>query len=109
MLKNLRNLASRKANKAQKEREKTIKQSKNKKKKTTELIPEQEPDILEEDVSKIEKETSSEEESVAESTIMLPQANPKRKRKDKVTLQPADSLNLMLGTSIKSSKRCKIK
>ena len=37
----------------------------------------------------------SEEESVAESTIMPPQANPERKRQNEVTLQPADSLHLM--------------
>ena len=109
MLKNLRNLASRKANKAQKQREETIKQSKNKKKKTTEIIPEQEPDILKEDVSEREKETTSEEESVAESTIIPPKANSKRKRQDEVTLQPADSLNLMFRYFDKSSKRCKIK
>ena len=28
---------------------------------------------------------------------MPPQANPKRKRQDEVTFQPADSLNLMFG------------
>ena len=84
-----------KASKARKEREKTIKQSKNKKKKTKEPTPEQEPDILEEDVSDREKETTSEEESAAKSTVMPPQANPKRKRQDEVTLQPGDSLNLM--------------
>ena len=78
-----------------KEREETIKQSKKKKKKTKEPIPEQEPDILEEDVSELEKETMSEEESVAESTIMPPQANPERKRQNEVTLQPVDSLHLM--------------
>ena len=43
-----------------------------------------------------EKETT-EEESVAESIVMPPQANPKRKRQDEVTFQPADSLNLMFG------------
>ena len=43
---------SRKTSKAQKDREETIKQSKNKKKKTKEPNPQQEPDILEEDVSK---------------------------------------------------------
>ena len=88
---------SRKANKAQKEREERTNQSKNKKKKTTEIIPEQEPDIPEEDISEREEETTSEEESVAESTIMPPKANPKRKRQDEVALQPADSLSLMFG------------
>ena len=39
----------------------------------------------------------SEEESVAESTIMPLQAHPKKKRQDEVTLQPAGSLNLMFG------------
>ena len=77
-----------KASKAQKEREETIKQTKNKKK-TKELTPEQEPNILEEDFSHREKETTSEEESSAESTVMPSQANPKRKRQDEVTLQPA--------------------
>ena len=95
MLKKLRNLASRKASKAQKEREETIKQIKNKKRKTKEHTPEQEQNILEENVSEREEETTSEEESVAVSTAM--QANPKRKRQDEVTLQPADSLNLMFG------------
>ena len=97
MLKNLRNLVSRKASKAQKEREETIKQTENKKKKTKEPTPEQEPNILKEDFSQREKEAMSEEESSAESTVMPPQANPKRKRQDEVTLQPADSINLMFG------------
>ena len=88
MLKILRNLVNRKASKAQKKREETIKQTKNKKK-TKELTPEQEPNILEEDFSQREKETTSEEESSAESTVMPSQANPKRKRQDEVTLQPA--------------------
>ena len=88
MLKNLRNLASRKASKAQNEREETIKETKNKKKKTKEPTPEQEPNILEEDFSQREKEATSEEESSAESTVMPPQANPKRRRQDEVTLQP---------------------
>ena len=89
MLKNLRNLVIRKASKVQKEREESIKQSKIKKKKFKEPTPEQEPDILKRDVSDREKETTSEKESVAESTVMPPQANPKRKRQDEVTLQPA--------------------
>ena len=97
MLKNLRNLASRKASKAQNEREETIKETKNKKKKTKEPTPEQEPNILEEDFSQREKEATSEEESSAESTVMPPQANPKRRRQDEVTLQPGDSLNLIFG------------
>ena len=97
MLKNLRNLVSRKASKAQNEREETIKETKNKKKKTREPTPEQKPNILEEDFSQREKETTSEEEFSAESTVMPPQANPKRRRHDEVTLQPADSLNLILG------------
>ena len=97
MLKNLRNLASRKASKAQNEREETIKETKNKKKKTREPTPEQKPNILEEDFSQREKETTSEEEFSAESTVMPPQANPKRRRHDEVTLQPADSLNLIFG------------
>ena len=97
MLKNLRNLASRKASKAQNEREETIKETKNKKKKTKEPTPEQELNILEEDFSQREKEATSEEESSAESTVMPPQANPKRRRQDEVTLQPADSLNLIFG------------
>ena len=97
MLKNLRNLASRKSSKIQKEREETIKQTKNKKKKTKEPTPEQEPDILKEDLSQRDKETTSEEESSAESTVMPPQAHPKRKRQDEVTLQHADSSNLMFG------------
>ena len=97
MLKNLRNLVSRKASKAQKEREETIKKAKNKKKKTKEPIPEQEPNILEEDFSQREKEATSEEESSSESVIMPLQANPKRKGQDGVTLQPADSLTLMFG------------
>ena len=46
--------------------------------KTKEPTPEQEPDILEEDVSETEKETTSEEGiSVAESTAMPTQVNPK--------------------------------
>ena len=60
MFKKLRNFESRKASKNQKEREETIKQTKNKKKKTKELTPEQEPDILEEDFSEGEKETMPE-------------------------------------------------
>ena len=86
MLKNLKNLASRKSSKAQKEREETIKQTKNKKKKTKEPTPEQEPDILKEDLSQWDKKATSEEESSAESTVMPPQANPKVKRQDEVTL-----------------------
>ena len=97
MLNNLRNLVSRNASKAQKEREETIKETKNKKKKTKERIQEQAPNILEEDFSQREKETMSEEESSSESTIMSLQANPKRKGRDEVTLQPADSLTLMFG------------
>ena len=77
---------SRKASKAQKEREETIKQTKNKKEKTKEPTPEQEPNILEENFSQKEKETMSEEESSAESTVMPPQANPKVKCQDEVTL-----------------------
>ena len=98
MLKNLRNPLSRKRERErERESEEIIKQSKNKKKKTKEPIPEQEPNILEEDFSQREKETTSEEESSAEPTVMPPQANSKRKRQDEVTLQPADSLNLMFG------------
>ena len=88
---------SRKSSKAQKERQETIKQTKNEKKKPKEPTPEQEPNILEEDFSQREKETTSEEESSAEPTVMPPQANSKRKSQDEVTLQPADSLNLMFG------------
>ena len=89
MLKNLKNLVSRKASKVQKEREEIIKKSKNKKKKTKEFTPEQEPDILEEDVSLTKSET--------ESTIISSQGKPKRKRQDEENLQPADSLNSMFG------------
>ena len=78
MLKSLRNLVSRKASKAQKEREETIKQTKNNNKKTKEPIPEQDPNIMEEGFSQRETETTSEEESSAESTVMQLQANPQK-------------------------------
>ena len=48
----------------------TIKQSKNKEKKTKEPNPGQEPDILEDDVYNRERETTSDEEFEAESTVM---------------------------------------
>ena len=51
------------------------------------------PDILEEDVSKRQKEATSEEES----NVTPSQAIPKRKRQEEVNLQPTDSLNLMFG------------
>ena len=42
-----------------------------------------------------------EKESEAEANVMLPQANPKRKRQDEVNLQPANSLNVMFWYSNK--------
>ena len=49
---------SRKSSKTQKEKDETIKQTTNKKKKTKEPTPEQEPNILQEDFSQREKETT---------------------------------------------------
>ena len=49
---------------------------------------------MEEDLSEIEKETTSEEEFEAESTAMLLKANPKTKRQDEVNLQSADRVKL---------------
>ena len=63
MRKNLRNVISQKATKFQKDTEERIKQRKNEKEKIKEPIPEQEPNIVEKDVSEREKDTTSEEES----------------------------------------------
>ena len=87
---------------ALKEREKAIKQSKNNNKKT------KEPTQNRSHINR-EKETTSEEKSEAESTLIPLQANLSMKRLNEVNLQPADYLNLMFRCLIKRLRQCKIK
>ena len=87
---------------ALKDREKAITQSKNNNKKTKE--PTQNRSLI-----NIEKETTSEEKSEAEPTLIPLQANLSMKRLNEVNLQPADYLNLMFRCLIKRLRQCKIK
>ena len=56
-----------------------------------------------------EKETTSEEKSEAELTLIPLQTNLSMKRLNEVNLQPADYLNLMFRCLIKRLRQCKIK
>ena len=85
MYKKVRNLVSQKASKAQKDREETIKQNKNKQIETNKSTPEQEPNILEADVSARKKETTSQTNFEAVSTVIPTQANPKGKQLDEIS------------------------
>ena len=87
---------------ALKEREKAITQSKNNNKKT------KEPTQNRSHINR-EKETTSEEKSEAEPTLIPLQANLSMKRLNEVNLQPADYLNLMFRCLIKRLRQCKIK